>query len=78
MIKLYMKRTCPFSAEVVEKLTELSVPFETCDIANPELEEQLMKLGGKHQTPFLLDEENNIAMYESDDINAYLEQTYRT
>ena len=32
----------------------------------------LLKLGGKAQVPFLDDFENNISMYESDDIIEYV------
>ena len=35
-----------------------------------------MAAGGKRQTPFLVDEERQITMYESDDIIEYLADTY--
>ena len=36
--------------------------------------DELMEKGGKRQVPFLVDEENGVSMYESDDICRYLEE----
>ena len=38
------------------------------DIKNKTTEETLIKLGGKRQVPFLVDNDRNIQMYESNDI----------
>jgi glutathione S-transferase len=35
---------------------------------------ELMELGGKHQTPFFLDSESGVSLYESNDIIDYLRE----
>jgi glutathione S-transferase len=40
------------------------------------VKEELKKLGGKTQVPYLVDPERNVKMYESDDIIAYVEEHY--
>ena len=42
------------------------------DISNIESEDSLIKIGGKRQVPFLVDNERNIQMYESNDIIEYI------
>ncbi len=77
MVTLYSKATCPFCRRVVAVLERLDVEFENKDIAeNPEFGDELEARGGKRVTPYLVDEANNVEMYESDDIVAYLQKTY--
>jgi len=38
--------------------------------------QELLKIGGKWQMPFLLDESANVSMYESDKIIEYLRRRY--
>ena len=51
-----------------------NIKYNKVDITEPENLNMLIKLGGKKQVPFLDDKENNIAMYESDDIIKYLKK----
>ena len=51
---------------------EVNIPFNKIDIKNNANEETLIKLGGKRQVPFLVDNDRNIQMYESNDIIEYV------
>ena len=50
---------------------ENSVEYVVKDISDRENYDALMALGGMEQVPFLYDDENNVKMYESDDIIKY-------
>ena len=73
MLILYTKTNCPFCEKVLRRAHELGITLETRNIAEPKNLDELMKLGGKRQVPFLVDEERAVSMYESDDIVRYLE-----
>ena len=82
MIELYQMEHCPFCAKVRRKLEDLDLDFlcHTSKKGSPK-REILKKLGGKEMVPFLVDTQdpaNPVMMYESDDIIAYLEETYGT
>jgi glutathione S-transferase len=69
MFTLYYKPTCPFSERVIQMALNFNVALELKDISeNDEAMAELMALGGKNQTPFLVDSERNVSMYESSDI----------
>ncbi len=72
MFILYILETCPYCNKVVNFLNENKISYEKRDITIPENLDMLLKIGGKRQVPFLLDSENNISMYESDDIINYI------
>ncbi len=72
MYTLLYKPNCPFCQKVLAFTNEHNIPVTLKDIAEQEHSDLLMKRGGKRQVPFLIDEEKNITMYESDDIIAYL------
>ena len=55
-----------------EFLENKDIHYRLINIANKESEESLIKIGGKRQVPFLVDNERNVQMYESDDIIEYL------
>tara|TARA_Y100000310_G_scaffold318437_1_gene372494 strand:- start:1255 stop:1494 length:240 start_codon:yes stop_codon:yes gene_type:complete len=78
MIILWQFESCPFCAKVRDKLSELSVDFVsvTAPKSNVEKREFLKKMGGQDMTPFIIDTEKNVAMYESDDIIKHLEDNY--
>lgn len=77
MLILYTKQGCPFCEKVKEAAAELGVEFDERDInEKPEHLDELIAHGGMRQVPFLVDEENNVAMYESDDIITYLTEKY--
>ena len=74
MMTLYTRTGCPFCEKVLEYANENNVQLDVRDlIVNPSFEEELVSLGGKPQTPFLVDEEADVKMYESDDIISYLD-----
>lgn len=72
MLKLYTYTYCPYCEKVRRVFQELGVSYEEVDAerGTPGSEE-LLKLGGKQQVPFLVDEGTGVSMYESDDIIDY-------
>lgn len=75
MLQLYYKPTCPFCQRVLEASDSLGIEFDLLDITeSDEVAEALIEKGGKRQVPYLVDEKNGVAMYESDDIIAYLKE----
>ena len=73
MLILYMLEACPYCKKVVENLEEHNLEFRSLDISNPVNLDELLVLGEKEQVPFLVDTENNVKMYESDEIIQYIE-----
>lgn len=74
---LYYRPTCPYCIKVINAAQHLGAQLEMNDIATqPDAYAELLAKGGKSQVPFLVDTESNVAMYESDDIIAYLEKHY--
>ena len=76
MLILYVKTKCPYCEKVLIKGKELGVAFDERNIADEQHAKDLVEKGGKRQVPYLVDEEKNISMYESDDIVKYLEESY--
>lgn len=77
MLILYDKPTCSYCQKVVKFAEENNIEFDLRDIVtDPQNAEDLIALGGKRQVPYLVDEEKNIEMYESDDIVNYLQHNY--
>ncbi len=72
MITLYVKTDCPFSAKAMAVLDAYSVPYEKRNIKDEDALYELMELGGKKQTPFLVD--GDTMMYESQSIQDYIEK----
>ena len=50
--------------------------FEEKNIADDAVAAELIARGGKRQVPYLIDDERNIEMYESADIDKYLRVQY--
>jgi len=79
MIELYHSERCPYCVKVRVFLERASVPYVSkavpMDQMTP-LKNELLKLGGKTQVPFLVDPERNVKMYESDDIIEYVREHY--
>lgn len=67
-----MLEFCGYCKKVMAYMDENSIPYKTIDISDKENEEELIRIGGKRQVPFILDRENNVEMYESNDIIEYL------
>lgn len=76
MLILYVKTACPYCEKVLARVEELELTPTIKNIADDKVAQELIERGGKRQVPYLVDEENNVEMYESDDIIAYLEEQY--
>jgi len=74
MITLYVKDGCPYCAAVLHKVDELGIEINQKNISDVAVVEELIAKGGKRQVPYMIDEENGVSMYESADINEYLDQ----
>ncbi|HEY0947932.1 MAG TPA: glutathione S-transferase N-terminal domain-containing protein [Candidatus Paceibacterota bacterium] len=73
---LYVKSGCPFSAKVLIEASLIGVELEERNIKDEAFKEELLQKGGELQTPYLVDEERGVAMYESDAIVDYLHATF--
>ncbi len=78
MLTLYYRPTCAFCRRVQAVIDRLSLTVELKDITNEAVAEELRALGGKVQVPYLVDDATKTALYESDDIVAYLQKNYGT
>jgi glutathione S-transferase len=80
MIELYQMEHCPYCAKVRRVVEELNLDILLRSMPKGSPKRELLRnMGGKEQVPFLVDTTNPeqpVMMYESDDIIAYLEQTY--
>lgn len=77
MLTLYYKPTCTFSDRVMQMAEKFGVTLELKDISEDSVAaEELMEKGGKMQTPFLVDSEKDISMYETSDIIDHLRENY--
>ncbi|MAZ56665.1 NrdH-redoxin [bacterium] len=75
MLTLYMKTGCPFCNRVLAVVDRLGLEdVELKDIADDAIATELVEKGGKRMVPYLVDGET--AMYESEDIVNYLQETY--
>jgi len=77
MIELYQKEECPYCAKVRQFLSDNHIDWtsRSAPKGSPQ-REKLLELGGKEMVPFLYDPKQDMKMYESDDIIAYLKKTY--
>ena len=76
MLTLYYKPTCPYSQRVLGEAELLNISFRLKDIRDEVLCEELIAVGGRKQTPCLVDEVRGLTMYESQDIIDYLYEYY--
>ena len=72
MLKLFILDSCPYCHKVMDYLDERNMKYEKINIENQTSEDILIRMGGKRQVPFLVDDCRNIQMYESNDIIEYL------
>ena len=72
MLDLYILETCPYCRKVMSFMDEKGIKYNKVDITNKASEDALIQMGGKRQGPFLVDNDRNIQMYESNDIIEYL------
>ncbi len=71
MSTLYMKIGCPYCNKVIPVLKKYEPTYTEKNIADENIADELIELGGKRQVPFLID--GDVQMYESDAIVAYIE-----
>jgi len=83
MITLFVKTGCPYCAKVLAAVKELELPYTERNISDPQNVEALVEEGGKQQVPFMEDDnktpflkDDDVEMYESDAIVAYLREKY--
>ena len=69
-LTLYHKKSCPYCQKVFRFMDENHINLDMRDILQPGNQNDLIRIGGKRQVPCLIIEGK--AMYESDDIIAYL------
>ncbi|MCI8468653.1 MAG: glutaredoxin [Eggerthellaceae bacterium] len=69
---LYYKKTCPFCVKVMRFMDANHITMDTRDTLQPGNEDDLVRIGGKKQVPCLV--VDGRALYESDDIIAYLRE----
>ena len=78
--QLYQFSACPFCVKVRRQMRRLNLPIECRDARkNPVFRKELLAEGGRLKVPCLRIEKAGgevLWMYESDDINRYLEQAF--
>lgn len=72
MIDLFILETCPYCQKVMKYMDEHGIKYNKIDTSNKESEDSLIHIGGKRQVPFMVDNDRNIQMYESNDILEYV------
>ena len=76
MLDLYVSETCPYCRKVMEFLEENNISYNKRSVSNPQNLNMLLKLGGKMQVPFLDDIDNDVSLFESDDIIDYISSVF--
>lgn len=72
---LYIKNGCPYCKKVLDFAAANGISFSQLkEKHEPGVLDELLSRGGKSQFPYLVDEKNNVEMYESEDIIRYLEK----
>ena len=74
MMTLYVKTGCGYWARALAAAEELGIELNIKNVADEGVREELASLGGKQQEPFLVDEECDVQMYESEAIIQYFEE----
>lgn len=76
-LELYGYEGSPFCRIVREVLSELELPYLLHNVAHKSPgRERFVERSGNMQVPYLVDKNNDVEMFESGDIVAYLEETY--
>ena len=76
-LEFWSYEASPFCRVVRERLCELELAHKVVTVARGSPKrEQLVELAGKMQVPYLVDPNTGTQMFESADINAYLDRTY--
>ncbi|SFS50354.1 glutaredoxin family protein [Halostagnicola kamekurae] len=77
-ITFYELPGCPFCAKVRTKLEELDLEYDSVEVPQSHAERtEVEEVSGQTGVPVIVDEAHGVdGMHESDDIVAYLEETY--
>ncbi len=77
-ITLYELPGCPYCAKVIDELNELGIEYDSVEVPRAHGERtEVEEISGQTGVPVIVDEEHGVdGMAESDDIVAYLEETY--
>jgi glutaredoxin 3 len=77
-LHLYVLPGCPYCAKVEEKLHDLELDYTTTEVPRSHGQrDEVEAVSGQTGVPVLVDEDHGVeGMPESDDIVAYLEETY--
>ncbi|MFC6717769.1 glutaredoxin family protein [Natrialbaceae archaeon GCM10025810] len=77
-ITMYELPGCPYCAKVRRKLDELDLEYDVIEVPRSHDERtEVKEVSGQTGVPVIVDEEHGVdGMAESDDIVAYLEETY--
>ncbi|AHF99924.1 glutaredoxin [Halostagnicola larsenii XH-48] len=77
-ITFYELPGCPFCAKVRTKLEELDLEYDSVEVPRSHAERtEVEDVSGQTGVPVIVDEAHGVdGMHESDDIVAYLEETY--
>ncbi len=77
-ITLYELPGCPYCAKVIDKLNELEMEYDGVKVSRSHDDRtEVGEVSGQTGVPVIVDEEDGVdGMAESDDIVAYLEETY--
>ncbi|MFC6990149.1 glutaredoxin family protein [Haloplanus sp. GCM10025708] len=77
-LQLYQLPGCPYCAKVRHKLDELGVDYETHEVPSSHADRtEVKEISGQTGVPVVVDADHDVdGMPESDDIVAYLEETY--
>ena len=80
MIEIYHAERCPYCIKVRQYLENAGVAYISKPVPlgsrTSVLKDELLKVGGKTQVPFLVDPQRDVKMFESDDIIAYVQRHY--
>ena len=69
---LYIEQGCPYGDKVMAFMKANNIKAELRDRDVGDYEAELIARGGKRQTPYLVDTQAHVEMYESQDIIKYL------
>jgi glutaredoxin 3 len=77
-IEFYELDGCPFCAKVRERLNELEIEYNSHSVPSSHAERtEVEEITGQTEVPVIIDSDHDVdGMNESDDIVAYLEETY--
>jgi glutathione S-transferase len=81
VLELYHAEKCPYCVKVRLFFENNAVAYISKPVPlrqGSPIKDELVKIGGKAQVPYLVDTGRQTKMYESDDIIAYVKKNYLT